>query len=57
MLTVPEPRRAAAQFVGMLRGEVYLRRLLGIEPAVGEGEIERHVEGCVDLFMSHYGRR
>ena len=56
-LSIAEPRRAAGQFIGMVRGEVYLRRLLGIEPAAAEGEIERHIEGCVDLFISHYARR
>jgi len=56
-LSVAEPRRAAGQFIGMVRGEVYLRRLLGIEPAAAEGEIERHIESCVDLFLSHYARR
>ena len=55
-LVVPEPRRAAAQFIGMVRGEVYLRRLLGIEPAAAEGEIDRHIDSCVELFLSHYGR-
>ena len=55
-LEVPAPRLAAAQFIGMVRGEVYLRRLLGIEPAAAEGELDRYIDGCVELFLSHYGR-
>ena len=56
MLAVPEPRRAAAQFIGMVRGEIYLRRLFGIEPAAAEGEIDAFVDSCVELFLGHYGR-
>jgi len=57
VLTVPAPRAAAAQFIGMVRGEIYLRRLLGLEPAAAEGELDRHIDACVELFLSHYGRR
>lgn len=43
---------AATQFLGMLRGDLHLRRLLGL--AVDSGALDRVAQGAVRAFLSHY---
>jgi TetR/AcrR family transcriptional regulator, mexJK operon transcriptional repressor len=50
-LAVPDPRQAAEQFVGLVRGEVQLRRLLGLEPAASERAIGAAVDAAVATFL------
>lgn len=45
------PRQAAYQFLGMLRGDLQLRALLGL---VEEGELERTAQAAVDTFLRAY---
>jgi AcrR family transcriptional regulator len=56
LLAVPEPRQAAIQFIGLVRGHNYLRPLLGLQP-VPDRELAPYLESCVDLFLEHYRRR
>jgi AcrR family transcriptional regulator len=53
-LKVPEPRAAAEQFAGMLKGELHLRYILGIGPAPSAADIERKVEQTVTAFLRAY---
>ena len=52
-LAVMEPRLAAEQFLGMLKGEAFLKRLLGL---AGEGEdgLEREIAAAVAVIMKAY---
>ena len=55
-LGVPEPAMAADQFIGLLRGGVYLRATLGLGlPA--EAEIDAAVAAAVDAFLQAYAPR
>jgi len=55
LLRVPDPRLAAEQLIGMIRGAAYLRRLLGIEAEFDERELARVAEGGVEAFLGGYG--
>jgi TetR/AcrR family transcriptional regulator, mexJK operon transcriptional repressor len=54
LLDVPEPRLAAEQFIGMVRGAHYLRRLLRIEEEPEAPDAERIIGSAVDVFMRAY---
>lgn len=54
LLDVPEPRLAAEQFIGMVRGAHYLRRLLRIEEEPEAPDAERIIASAVDVFMRAY---
>ena len=54
LLEIPEPRLAAEQFVGMVRGAHYLRRLLRIEEEPEAPDDERIVKSAVDVFLRAY---
>src|SRR5260370_380865 len=55
LLTVPDPKLAAAQFLALTKSDMHLRCLL--EPAflANPIDIERNVDAAVAMFMSHYG--
>jgi AcrR family transcriptional regulator len=55
LLTVPDPKLAAAQFLALTKSDLHLRCLL--EPAflANPVDIERNVDAAVAMFMSHYG--
>ncbi|MFO1058522.1 MAG: TetR/AcrR family transcriptional regulator [Dongiaceae bacterium] len=55
LIAVPAPRRAAMQFIGLIRGHNYLRPLLGLAP-VPESELGPYIESCVDLFLAGHRR-
>jgi AcrR family transcriptional regulator len=42
---------AANLFIGMVRGNFYLERVLQLRPPPSEEEIEAHVDGVVDIFL------
>src|SRR5262245_62007069 len=54
LLNVPKPRLAAEQFVGMVRGAHYLRRLLRIEEEPEAPDPELIIKSAVDLFLHAY---
>ena len=56
-LEIRELRPAAEQFIGMIRGDLYLRRLLGMAGEPEAEEIERGVVRAVDAFMRAYAPR
>jgi hypothetical protein len=43
---------AANLFVGMVRGNLYLERVLQLRPPPGEEEIEAYVDTVVDIFLN-----
>jgi TetR/AcrR family transcriptional repressor of mexJK operon len=53
-LAIPDPHLAAEQFVSMVRGRLYLRRLLGLIEDVAPAERERVVRAAVDVILRGY---
>ncbi len=56
-LTIPDPERAAEQFVGMLSGRVQLRALLGVSKRPSPQEINSRIEHSVSAFLGQYGAK
>jgi AcrR family transcriptional regulator len=54
-LTVPDPERAAWQFVDLCQSYVYKRLLFGVVDSISREDIEASVEAGVDVFMKAYG--
>lgn len=50
-LAITDPRRAAEQFVGLVRGETQLRHLLRLEHDAAAAAIAASVEAAVDTFL------
>jgi TetR/AcrR family transcriptional regulator, mexJK operon transcriptional repressor len=53
LIAVPEPRLAAEQLVGMIRGASHLRQLLNVR-SKADPDPTRLVEGAVDVFLRAY---
>lgn len=54
ILSVTDPRSASIHFFGMVRGDLFLRQLLGLgEPPRGR-ELDRIVDSAVKAFLSGY---
>ncbi|MGQ9365352.1 TetR/AcrR family transcriptional regulator [Azospirillum sp. ST 5-10] len=51
-LRVPEPRPAAERFLAMLKGDLHLRLVLGLDAPPAPAEVERQIDGAVTLFMA-----
>jgi AcrR family transcriptional regulator len=54
-LKVPDPERAAWQFVDLCQSYVYKRLLFGVVDSISHDDIEASVEAGVDVFMKAYG--
>ena len=54
-LKVPNPRLAAHQLVWLVRGPLYLERMLNVRPALwDEQSVDEVVASAVDMFMKGY---
>jgi TetR/AcrR family transcriptional repressor of mexJK operon len=53
-LAVPDPRIAADQFIGLVRGGLYLRATLGLTPPPTDAEIDAAVTAAVATFLKAY---
>ena len=54
-LKVPDPERAAWQFVDLCQSYVYKRLIFGVVDSISREDIEASVEAGVDVFMKAYG--
>ncbi len=54
-LHVPDPERAAWQFVDLCQSYVYKRLLFGVVESVSREDIEASVKAGVDVFLKAYG--
>jgi AcrR family transcriptional regulator len=54
MLKVPNPRLAAHQLVWLVRGPLYMRRMLNLNDMVGEPPAEEVIAGAVDMLLKAY---
>jgi AcrR family transcriptional regulator len=55
-LNVPNPTRAAAQFLSVVRGDLDIRGLLLPAAPPSRAEIEDQIEAGIDLFLNFYSR-
>ncbi len=51
---VPDPEHAAGVLCALFRGELHLRRMMGMEPEPTPERVEREVEIAVNVFMAAY---
>src|SRR5271168_666567 len=56
MLSFPDTRLAAEQFISLVRAEIQLRQLLRLEADADEPSIRDVVSGAVDTFIRAFGR-
>lgn len=56
-LDVPDPRLAATQFYGLLKGEIVPRSLFGMTEPPSPEAVERAVADAVDMFLRAYAAR
>lgn len=49
------PRRAAEQFIGLVRGDLQLCALLGVQKKISKAEQDARVSSGVDTFWRAYG--
>jgi AcrR family transcriptional regulator len=54
-LKVPDPERAAWQFVDLCQSYIYKRLLFGVVDSISSEDIEASVEAGVDVFLKAYG--
>lgn len=54
VLKIPDPERAAWQFVDLCQSYVYKRLLFGVVDSVSPAEIEAGVKAGVELFLTAY---
>ena len=52
LLSIPDPHAAASRFFGMIRGDLYLRHLLGLQTETAAGEADAVVAGAVGAFLA-----
>ena len=53
-LDIKEPRSAAEQFMGLIRGDLFLRRLLGMADESEIAGLDEAVQRAVQTFMTAY---
>jgi AcrR family transcriptional regulator len=54
-LKMPDPERAAWQFVDLCQSYIYKRLVFGVVDSISREEIEASVEAGVDVFLKAYG--
>ena len=54
-LKVPDPERAAWQFVDLCQSYIFKRLIFGVVDSISREEIEASVEAGVEVFMKAYG--
>lgn len=53
-LKIDDPRVAAEMFFAMLRGDIYMRRLLALRETPSEAELEQKAKNVAKVFVSAY---
>ena len=54
-LEIPDVQLAADQFGELCKADVWARLMFGVSKEVSAAEIDRVVDGAVDVFMARYG--
>lgn len=53
ILNLTDPRQCAEQFLGLLKGQEYMRTVLGV-PLLSRPEQQEYLESCVKMFLRAY---
>lgn len=53
-LTISDIPKASEQFFSLLKGEIHMKRLLGIGSLPDTEQIDRHIQASVQLFLAAY---
>lgn len=56
MLFMDDPEEAARHWMSLLRGDLFLRGMIGLEPRPTDADIDAAVRSAVDMFLRAYGR-
>ncbi len=56
-LSIPDPDRAAQHLIVLLKGEFVDRAIWGCDCGENDPDVERHINGVLDLFLAAYARR
>lgn len=56
-LDIPDPERAASQFLCLLKGEPHARMSYGCCDCVASADAEAHIQSVVELILRAYGPR
>ncbi|MBB3810866.1 MULTISPECIES: TetR/AcrR family transcriptional regulator [Hyphomicrobiales] len=51
VISIADCQRAAERFLGMLRDDVHLRVVLGLQPPPSENELEQSVDQAIEIFL------
>jgi TetR/AcrR family transcriptional repressor of mexJK operon len=54
-LRIDDVPRAASQFFCLLKGELHAQMLCGMCDSPSAGDVDRHIEATVELFLRGYG--
>ena len=54
VLTIPNPRQAAEEFISLLKGKAFWPFMLGA-PLVSPDEMDAMIDQSVDMMMNQYG--
>lgn len=54
-LAIDDIGLAAMQFAALCKTEIFDRRLFGMQDSFSQSEIDRIIDGAVDMFMARYG--
>lgn len=54
-LDIDDAQLAAAQYIELCKADIFDRSMLGLTPQVTEAEIDRVVDGAVQMFLARYG--
>ena len=55
LLDIPDARRAACQFLYMLKADAITRAVLNVEEQPSEEEVDNYIKSCVAVFLRAYG--
>jgi TetR/AcrR family transcriptional regulator, mexJK operon transcriptional repressor len=56
LLHIPDSHAAAIQFIGLVRGDTHLTRILGVQSS-SRNVTTDYIDSSVDLFLAGYGTR
>lgn len=54
-LRIPDPALAAHQFAELCKVDLFPRYLFGVQTIFSEAELDRVVDGAVEMFLARYG--
>lgn len=56
-LAIDDPKLAAHQFAELCKAQLFPRLVFGVQSKFTDAEIDRVIDGAVDMFIARYGRK